>query len=89
MATQVQPPLIEIEVTMLFLSMLQEPYYDRLMPMATESFANMVKVGNLINHAIKNGRIDTGESSFKPKRGNFQRKNEGEAQALYQQNQPN
>ena len=45
-ATQVQPPLIEIEITMLFLSTLQEPYYDRLMPMATRSFANMVKVGN-------------------------------------------
>ena len=86
MATQVQPPLIETEVTMLFLSTLQESYYDRLMPTAMGSFANMVKVGNLIDHEIKNGKIDTRKSSSKLRRGNFQRKKEGEAQALYQQN---
>ena len=74
MATQVQPPLIEIEVTILFLSTLQEPYYDMLMPTITGSFANMVKAGNLIDHAIKNGQIDTKESSSKPKKGNFLKK---------------
>ena len=63
MATQVQPPLIETEVTMLFLNTLQKPYYDRLIPTATRSFANMIKTGNLVDHAIKNGRIDMGESS--------------------------
>ena len=46
---------------------LQEPYYDRLMPTAIGSFANMVKAGNLIDHAIKNGRIDIEESSSKTK----------------------
>ena len=86
-ATQVQPPLIETEVIMIFLSTLQESYYDRLMPTETGSFANMIKVGNLINHSIKNDRIDIGESSSKPKKGNFPKKKEGEAQALYQQNQ--
>ena len=89
MATQVQPPSIETKITMLFLSTLQEPYSNRLMPTATGSFANMVKAGNLIDHAIKNGKIDTGESSSKPRSGNFLKKKEGEAQALYQQNQPN
>ena len=49
----------------------------------------MVKAGNLIDHAIKNGKIDIGESSSKPKRGNFAKKKKGEAQALYQQNQLN
>ena len=73
---------------MLFLSTLQEPYYDRLMLIATGSFANMVKAGNLIDHAIKNGGIDIGKSSSKPKRGNFSRKKEREAQTLYQQNNP-
>ena len=83
MAIQVQPPLIETEITMLFLSTLQEPYYDRLIPTVTGSFANMVKSGNLIDHAIKNNMIDTGESSSKPKSGNFSKKNKGETQALY------
>ena len=88
-ATQVQPPLIETEITMLFLRTLQEPNNDSLMPTATENFSNMVKVGNLIDHAIKKGRIDVEKSSSNPKRDNFPKKEEGEAQALYQQNQPN
>ena len=37
------------------------------MPTATGSFANMVKAGNSTDHAIKNGRIDIGESNSKPK----------------------
>ena len=69
MATQVQPPLIETEVTMLFLGTLQEPYYDRLMPTATGSFSNMIKAGNFVDHVIKNDKIDMGESSSKPKGG--------------------
>ena len=84
MATQVELPLIETEITILFLGTLQEPYYDRLMHAATRSFANMVKAGNLVDHAIKNGKIDLGESSSKPKRLNFPRKKEGKTQALYQ-----
>ena len=49
----------------------------------------MVKAENWIDHVIKNGRIDTQKISFRPKRGNFLKKKEGETQALYQQNQPN
>ena len=48
----------------------------------------MIMVGNLVDHAIKNGKIDVGESSFKSKeKGNFSRKKEGETQDLYQGNQ--
>ena len=85
MAIQVQPPLLEMEVTMLFLSTLQEPYYDKLMPTVTGSFANMVKVSNLIDQVIKNDIIDIGESSSKSKgKGSFPRKKEGKTQALFQ-----
>ena len=63
---------------MLFLNTLQESYYDRLMPIATRSFVNMIKAGNLVDHAIKNDRIDIGESSSKPKKGSFAKKKEGE-----------
>ena len=68
---------------MLFFNTLQEPYYDRLMPTTTGSFANMIKMGNLVDHAIKNGRIDMGKSCSKRKRGSFAKKKEGEIQALY------
>ena len=90
MTTQVQPPLVEKEITMPFLNTLQEPYYDRLLPSATRSFADMIMVGNLVDHAIKNRKIDVEESSSKSKgKGNFLRKKEGETQALFQGNQPN
>ena len=89
MATQVQSPSIETEITILFLGTLQEPYYDRLMHAVIESFANMIKVENLVDHAIKNDKIDLGESSSKPRRENLPKKKKGETQALYQQNQPN
>ena len=56
---------------------------------ATGSFANMVKAGNLVDHAIKNGKIDLGESSSKPRRGNLPKKKEGETHAVYQQNPSN
>ena len=88
MATQVQPPLVEKEITMLFLNTLQEPYYDRLLPSATRNFADMIMAGNLVDHAFKNGKIDVGESSSKSKgNGNFPRKKKGETQALFQGNQ--
>ena len=89
MAAQVQSVLVETKITILFLGILQEPYYDRLMYTATESFANIIKAGNVIDHAIKNGKIDLRKSSSKPKRGSFPKKKEGETQALYQQNPPN
>ena len=44
----------------------------------------MIKVDNLIDHAIKNDKIDIGESGSKLKRGNFLKKKEGEIQAVYQ-----
>ena len=87
MATQVQPPLVENEITMLFLNTLQEPYYDRLLPSATRNFADMIMAGNLVDHAIKNKKINVGENSFKSKgKGNFAKKKEGETQALFQGN---
>ena len=64
---------------MLFLNTLQKPYYDRLLPNAERNFADMIMVGNLVDHAIKNGKIDVGESSSKSKgKGNFIKKKEGE-----------
>ena len=43
----------------------------------------MVKVGNLIDHVIKNGRIDIKERGSRSKKGNFSKKKKGETQALY------
>ena len=89
MATQVQPPLVEKEIAMLFLNTLQEPYYDRLLPSVMRNFVDMIMDGNLVDHVVKNNKIEAGESSTKPKRSNFMKKKKGETQALFQENQPN
>ena len=83
MPTQGQPPLVKKEITMLFLNTLQEPYYNRLLPSVMRNFADMIVVGNLVDHAIKNGKIKAIESSIKPKRGNFVKKEKGETQAFF------
>ena len=45
----------------------------------------MIMAGNLVDHALKNGKIDVRESSSKSKgKGNFLRKKEGETQAFFQ-----
>ena len=45
----------------------------------------MIMADNLVDHAIKNGKIDVGESSSKSKRkGNFSRKKKDETQTLFQ-----
>ena len=75
-----QPPLIEKEITMLFLNAFQKLYYDRLLPSVTRSFIDMIVVGNLVDHAIKNDKIEVGESNVNLKRGNFAKKKEGERQ---------
>ena len=89
-ATQVQPPLVEKEITMLFLNTLQEPYYDQLQFNATRSFVDMIMADNLVDHAIKNRKIDVRESSSKSKeKGKFLRKKKGETQTLFQGYQSN
>ena len=81
-ATQVQPPLIEKEMTMLFLNTFQDPYYDRLLSSATRDFSDMIIAGELVDHAIKHGKIDVYEGSGS-KKGSSSRRKEGEARALF------
>ena len=50
----------------------------------------MIMAGNLVDHAIKNGKIDVKENNSKFKgKGKFPKKKEGETQALFQGNKPN
>ncbi|XP_016705871.1 uncharacterized protein [Gossypium hirsutum] len=56
MAIQVQPPLLEKETTMLFINTLKASF-------ATKSFVDVVMTGEMIENAIRNGRIDAGESA--------------------------
>ncbi|EOY20527.1 Gag-pro-like protein [Theobroma cacao] len=57
-ASQVQPPLTEKETTVMFVNTLRAPYYERLVGSATKNFADMVISGEMIETAIKQGKIE-------------------------------
>ncbi|XP_017637533.1 uncharacterized protein LOC108479441 [Gossypium arboreum] len=63
MAIQVQPPLLEKETTMLFINTLKAPFITHMLGSATRSFADVVMIGEMIENAIRNGRIDARESA--------------------------
>lgn len=73
LAAQVQPPLTEKERTVLFVSTLRAPYYDKLVGNATKNFADMVISGEMIENAIKSGKIEAGDTSV-PKKGGTTKK---------------
>ena len=73
-------------MTMLFLETFQDPYYDRLLPSATRDVSNMIIAGELVDHAIKHGKIDVHEGNGS-KKGSSSRRKEGEARTLFQGNQ--
>ncbi|KAL4302462.1 hypothetical protein GQ457_10G004480 [Hibiscus cannabinus] len=56
-AAQVQPPLLESEVTPMFVETLTGPFYDHMLNHATKDFADMVLNGEFILAAIRSGRL--------------------------------
>ncbi|KAA3481377.1 trans-resveratrol di-O-methyltransferase-like [Gossypium australe] len=62
-APQVQPPLLEKETTMLFINTLKAPFINHMLGSATKSFSNIVISGEMIENAVRNGKIDVGESA--------------------------
>nr|XP_012466259.1 unnamed protein product [Gossypium raimondii] len=62
-AIQVQPPLLERETMMLFINTLKAPFITHMLGSATKSFSNIVMNGEMIENAIRNRKIETGESN--------------------------
>ncbi|KAK5773303.1 hypothetical protein PVK06_049609 [Gossypium arboreum] len=57
-SAQVEPPLIKTEITVLFINTLNAPFYDKLVGSATKEFANIVISDELIENAVKSGRME-------------------------------
>ncbi|XP_017644592.1 uncharacterized protein LOC108485274 [Gossypium arboreum] len=74
-STQIEPPLTKTKIMVLFINTLKAPFYDKLVGSATKDFADIVISGELIENAIKSGRMEGSESS---KRAAPIRKKEGE-----------
>ncbi|XP_040945790.1 uncharacterized protein [Gossypium hirsutum] len=62
-AAQVQPPLLEKEITMLFINTLKAPFLNHMLGSATKSFSDIVMSGEMIENAIRCGKIEAGEST--------------------------
>ncbi|KAK8619532.1 hypothetical protein V6N13_133488 [Hibiscus sabdariffa] len=73
-AAQVQPPLLEKETAMLFVGTLKKPFLSHMIGSATKDFSDIVMIGEMIENAIRSGKIETDEGY---KRSN-PRKKEGE-----------
>ncbi|KAA3465494.1 Gag-pro-like protein [Gossypium australe] len=54
-ATQVQPPLLEKETTMLFINTLKAPFINHMLKSATKSFSDIVMSKEMIENAIRCG----------------------------------
>ncbi|XP_052877294.1 uncharacterized protein LOC128283923 [Gossypium arboreum] len=67
---QVQLPLLEKEITMLFNNTLKAPFITHMIGSTTKSFADIVMAGEMIENAIRGGKIE-GEAA---KRSNLRRK---------------
>ncbi|XP_016737892.1 uncharacterized protein [Gossypium hirsutum] len=62
-SAQVEPPLTKTKITVLFINTLKAPFYDKLVGSAMKDFADIVISRELIENAIKNGRMEGSESS--------------------------
>ncbi|KAL4290243.1 hypothetical protein GQ457_14G022360 [Hibiscus cannabinus] len=60
-ATQVQPPLLEKEIVMLFLGTLKKPFLNRMIGGATKDFSDIIMNGEMIENAIRSGKIEDQE----------------------------
>ena len=53
-----KPPLMEKETTFIFVHTLLKPYYEKMIGNAMQNFVKMVWLGELIEHGIKNKKIE-------------------------------
>ncbi|XP_016675401.1 uncharacterized protein [Gossypium hirsutum] len=62
-SAQVEPPLTKTEITILFINTLKALFYDKLVGSVLKDFADIVISGELIENAIKSGRMEGSDSS--------------------------
>ena len=83
-ASQVQPFLIEKETTFIFANTFFEPYYDKMIENVMRNFTEMVWLGELVEHGIKNKKIERKSTPTKPvTKTNKAKKKEGDVHAVF------
>ena len=80
-AALVQPSLTKKEMTVTFIHTLRAPYYEKLVGNATKKFADPVLSREMIDAAIKSGRMSVRETSGSSKKPMASKKKEKKANA--------
>ena len=88
LAARVQPPLVDREMSDLFMGTLQGPFAERMVGCPVTNFSDIVVAGERIESWLKLGKIQGGASASssgtkKPFGNNGQRKKEGDTSAVY------
>ncbi|KAA3481530.1 hypothetical protein EPI10_021889 [Gossypium australe] len=58
-----QPPLLEKEITMLFINTLKAPFINHMLGNATKGFSDIVMSGKMFENAIRSEKIDARENA--------------------------
>src|SRR3954470_870927 len=81
LASQVEPPLAEKELTGMFMDTLSPFYWEKMIGSVSSNFTDLVTIGQRLEEGIKNGKVaNVAESSggLRKPYGNFQKKKENE-----------
>ncbi|KAI5445993.1 hypothetical protein KIW84_014002 [Lathyrus oleraceus] len=88
LAARVQPPLVDREMSDLFMGTLQGAFAERMVGCPVTNFADIVVAGERIESWLKLRKIQGGNASSSGSKkpfGNGQRKKEGDTSAVYAQ----
>ena len=81
--TKVKPPLTDKEVTMTFINTLKGHYYDKLMGNATRNFVDLVISGEMVEIAIKSGKVDMLHDNHNQRKGGNSKKKKGNLKLFF------
>ncbi|KAI5445523.1 hypothetical protein KIW84_013669 [Lathyrus oleraceus] len=91
LAARVQPPLVDREMSDLFMGTLQGAFAERMVGCPVTNFSDIVVAGERIESWLKLGKIQGGNASSSGSKkpfSNGQRKKEGDTSAVYAQRGP-
>ncbi|OMO68097.1 Retrotransposon gag protein [Corchorus capsularis] len=60
-AVEVKPSMEESEISPAFLDSVEPEYFERMLPLVTEHFSKLIRVGELLDVSCKSGRIRSGK----------------------------
>ncbi|XP_058766813.1 uncharacterized protein LOC131640437 [Vicia villosa] len=82
LASQVEPPLSEKELTSLFMDTLSPFFWEKMIGSVSSNFTDLVTIGQRLEEGIRKGKVSVAVDSSKKPFGGFQKKKENETNAV-------